>query len=105
MFVSVANLRESLFTKDGIGVEVIFELKKIMGGVLQEKCQVFKGGIRKSPTGFTEEFESVRPGPVPKVAPIIFCPADQPEVSRVNTFLLRPKVLGHMCHNLVAVEI
>jgi hypothetical protein len=76
-----------------------------MRGVFQEKRQLFEGSIRKPSTGFTEKSESVRPGPVSKFAPFLFRPADQPEVSRVDTFLLWPKVLGHMGHNLMAVEI
>ena len=76
LFVGVANLRKSLFTKDGIGIKVMFEFKKIMRGVLQEKREMFEGGIRKSSTGFAKKIESVRPGPVPKEAPFLFCPTD-----------------------------
>jgi hypothetical protein len=103
--MGVANLRESLFTKDSIGIEVIFEFKKIMRGVFQEKRQMFEGSIRIPSTGFTEKCESVRPGPVPKATPFLFRPTDQSEVPRVDTFLLWPEVLGHMGHNLMAVEI
>jgi hypothetical protein len=103
--VSIPNLRKRLFSKDGIGIEIKFEFKKVVRGILQEKCHMFEGGIRKSSTRITEKCESVLSGPVQNLVPFLFCAAGYTKVSRVNTFLWRTRVVCEMGHDLVTVKI
>ena len=54
-FVIVSNLGKALFAKDGLGVEIVFELQEVVGGVFQEKREVLDRFAGESALGFTKK--------------------------------------------------
>lgn len=54
-FVIVSNLGKALFAKDGLGVEIVFELQEVVGGVFQEKREVLDRFTGESALGLTKK--------------------------------------------------
>ena len=54
-FVIVSNLGKVLFAKDGLGVEIVFELQEVVGGVFEEKREVLDRFAGESALGFTKK--------------------------------------------------
>ncbi len=54
-FVIIPNLGKALLAKDGISIEIVFELQEVVGRVFQEKSQVFERGFREPTMRFPKK--------------------------------------------------
>jgi hypothetical protein len=104
-FVIIANLGKGLFPKDGIGIEIEFELQEVVGGVFQEKRKVLDRFTSEPALGLTKKWQLILLCQISPFNPFFFRLAHQSKVPRVNTALGNPQVLGDLSYDLMPVKI
>jgi len=101
----IANLGKALFPKDGSVVEIVLEFEEVLGGVFEEKREVFDRFSCVSTLGFAKKSQLIFFRPISQFSPFLFCLVYKAKVPRVYLLLRRSQVFGDLGHNLVAMEI
>src|SRR5512134_973485 len=85
-------------------MRVVLEFEQVTGGIFEEKRVMLDASSRETDARLLIERQSLGLRPVRQSLPRLLREEHQPEMARVDAFLLARNVLHHMGHQLMVAQ-